>query len=244
MEPGADRGHPAPRVARRPTPATVHGEPVPGAVHPRHGAGPQPSYRSSPATTAAAGGQQAPAWAAAADAFDRAAAGPRRRPGRGRPFRGRPHHGRVEPDRDCHPGGTQQPKRHPRARRREPHAAGLCASLVEVFTAMPPGLARSLTWDQGKEMSCHLELSSATGMAVYFCRRSSPRQRGSNENMNGLLRQYFPKGSDLSVPGTSTSRSSPPSSTPDHARPSAGGHRPTSWPPCWTDRGHPPAAHP
>ncbi len=48
-------------------------------------------------------------------------------------------------------------------------------------------------------MSCHLNLSAATGMPVYFCRRSSPWQRDSNENMNGLLRQYFPKGSDLSV---------------------------------------------
>jgi len=71
-------------------------------------------------------------------------------------------------------------------------AAGLCASLVDVFTAMPPGLARSLTWDQGKEMSCHLELSSATGMPVYFCRRSSPWQRGSNENMNGLAAPVLP----------------------------------------------------
>jgi len=68
------------------------------------------------------------ARAAAADALDRAAAGSRRRPGRGRPFRGRPHYGRVEPDRDCHPGGTQQPKRHSRARRREPH----CGRVVRV----------------------------------------------------------------------------------------------------------------
>ncbi len=61
-------------------------------------------------------------------------------------------------------------------------SAGLCGSLVDVFGAMPPGLAQSLTWDQGKEMACHLDLSGATGMPVYFCRRSSPWQRGSNEN--------------------------------------------------------------
>ncbi len=58
-------------------------------------------------------------------------------------------------------------------------SAGLCGSLVDVFGAMPPGLAQSLTWDQGKEMSCHFDLSGATGMPVYFCRRSSPWQRGS-----------------------------------------------------------------
>jgi transposase, IS30 family len=71
-------------------------------------------------------------------------------------------------------------------------------ALVGTMAAFPAQLARSLTWDQGSEMGCHHELTEATGMAVYFCDPASPWQRGSNENMNGLLRQYFPKGADLS----------------------------------------------
>jgi IS30 family transposase len=70
--------------------------------------------------------------------------------------------------------------------------------VVAAFTALPVSLRRTLTWDQGKEMAQHLEITAATGMPVYFCHAHSPWQRGSNENMNGLLRQYFPKGSDLS----------------------------------------------
>ena len=63
---------------------------------------------------------------------------------------------------------------------------------------MPAELRKTLTWDQGAEMAQHVALRQKTGMAVYFCEPRSPWQRGSNENLNGLLRQYFPKGTDLS----------------------------------------------
>ena len=74
----------------------------------------------------------------------------------------------------------------------------MVGALTKHVRKLPQQLRRSLTWDRGKEMADHKSFTVATNVRVYFCDPHSPWQRGSNENTNGLLRQYFPRGTDLS----------------------------------------------
>ena len=94
----------------------------------------------------------------------------------------------------------------PRAKNGPPLAGHGAEAVREAITrtmvSFPEQLRRSLTWDQGAEMSQHARLRIDTGLRVYFCDPQSPWQRGTNENTNGLLRQYFPKGTDLSKHST------------------------------------------
>jgi len=78
-------------------------------------------------------------------------------------------------------------------------AEAVCGAITRTIRTVPQQLRRSLTWDQGAELSQHAQLRIDTGVQVYFCDPHSPWQRGTNENTNGLLRQYFPKGTDLSA---------------------------------------------
>src|SRR5215469_3434674 len=78
-------------------------------------------------------------------------------------------------------------------------AASVADAIIEQMSALPPWFARTLTWDRGTELAQHQRVTDATGIAVYFADPHAPWQRGSNENINGLLREYLPKGTDLSI---------------------------------------------
>jgi IS30 family transposase len=78
-------------------------------------------------------------------------------------------------------------------------AVAVADAMIEAMSRLPATLRRTLTWDQGSEMTNHVQIAEATELDIYFCDPGSPWQRGTNENTNGLLRQYFPKGADLSL---------------------------------------------
>jgi len=78
-------------------------------------------------------------------------------------------------------------------------AASVADAIIEQMSALPPWFAKTLTWDRGLELAQHKRVTAATGIQVYFADPYAPWQRGSNENVNGLLREYLPKGTDLSV---------------------------------------------
>jgi IS30 family transposase len=105
-------------------------------------------------------------------------------------------------------------------------AAAVRDAIAETITTLPEQLRRSLTWDQGIEMAQHVQLRLDTGLQIYFCDPRSPWQRATSENTNGLLRQYFPRGTNLAATAPRSSRPSRPRSTAGRERHSRGGHPP------------------
>ena len=101
-------------------------------------------------------------------------------------------------------------------------------ALTTSMTKLPEQLRKTLTWDRGKELSGHAQFALDTGTKVFFADPHSPWQRPTNENTNGLLRQYFPKGTDLSRWPAEDLEAVARRSTTGPARSSAGGHRPRS----------------
>jgi hypothetical protein len=114
-------------------------------------------------------------------------------------------------------------------------------ALAKKVQTLPQALRRSLTWDQGPEMRDWKQLHVAAGIDVFFCDPHALWQRGSNENTNGLLRQYFPKGTDFSTITTPSSTPSPTNSTPGPANAWPSPTPPSSSPSCCcNDRSNPP----
>ncbi len=94
---------------------------------------------------------------------------------------------------------ARRPKRCKLAKVSNKETNTVVSALIKQSEKLPGELYKSLTWDRGKELADHKQFTLATDIDVYFCDPQSPWQRGSNENTNGLLRQYFPKGTDLSA---------------------------------------------
>ncbi len=124
----------------------------------------------------------------------------RRGPYRARPLGRRPHRRQSEPHRRGHPRRAHQPLHgHRSAARRLRRAGQVAAAVTAALGRQPAALVRSLTWDQGREMARWADVEAALGIEVFFCEPRSPWQRPTNEQTNGLLRRWLPKGTSLDI---------------------------------------------